>query len=81
MTEKIGQHHLSRKAFVYVRQSSPTQVIRNTESQRLQYEMKRRVTALGWMDVEIIDDDLGRSAASTAGRTGFQRMVAEVSSA
>ena len=78
MTDKIGTQHLARKAFVYVRQSSPIQVVRNTESQRLQYAMKQRVTDLGWTDIEIIDDDLGRSAATTAGRTGFQRMVAEV---
>ena len=78
MTNKIAPRHISRKAIVYVRQSSQHQVLRNTESRRLQYEMKQRVLALGWIDVEVIDDDLGRSATGIADRTGFQRMVADV---
>ena len=78
MSDKIAQRHLARRALVYVRQSSQQQVLHNTESRRLQYEMKQRIIALGWSDVEVIDDDLGRSATSTTARTGFQRMVAEV---
>jgi len=78
MNDKVTPRHLDRTAVVYVRQSSPTQVLRNTESQRLQYAMKQRVSSLGWNDVVVIDEDLGRSAASVTGRTGFQRMVAQV---
>ena len=78
MTEKVGTRHLCRKAIVYVRQSSAHQVQHNLESQRLQYAMKQPVHSLGWSEVEVIDDDLGRSATSTVDRTGFQRMVAEV---
>jgi len=77
--EKIGGRHLERKAILYVRQSSPHQVARNQESQRLQYAMEQRLRSLGWRDVEIVDDDLGRSAAPFAERRdGFQRLVAEV---
>jgi DNA invertase Pin-like site-specific DNA recombinase len=69
---------LQRPAIVYVRQSSQRQLVHNTESARLQYAMAERVRALGWNEIEIVDDDQGRSAATTSGRTGFQRMVAEV---
>jgi DNA invertase Pin-like site-specific DNA recombinase len=78
MNDKITARHLQRKAVVYVRQSSQGQVSRNAESRRLQYEMKYRMQSLGWSEVELVDDDLGRSAASTADRTGFQRMVGDV---
>jgi len=79
MNDKISASHLQRKAVLYVRQSSPHQVVHNQESRRLQYAMKEQLRQLGWSDIEIIDDDLGRSAAGTALREGFQRMVAEVS--
>jgi len=77
---KLSSRHLSRLALVYVRQSSPQQVIRNQESTRLQYALQDRAHALGWRtdQILVIDDDLGRSACSTEGRFGFQRMVAEV---
>ncbi len=78
MSEKVLQRHLARKALLYVRQSTQYQVTHNEESRRLQYQMKQRLDGLGWKEVEIIDEDLGRSATSTAERTGFQRMVAEV---
>ena len=78
MSEKILTRHKERKAVVYVRQSSLHQVRHNNESRRLQYAMKQRVIDLGWAEVEIIDDDLGRSGASTTERVGFQRMVTEV---
>ena len=78
MSEKIRPHHLSRKAVLYVRQSSPHQVLHNRESRALQYAMRERLTALGWAEIETVDDDLGRSAAGGVAREGFQRMVAEV---
>ncbi len=78
MSEKISERHLQRKAIVYVRQSSQHQVQHCQESQRLQYAMEQRLSSLGWRDVEVIDEDLGRSAASTDQRTGFLRMVSEV---
>jgi DNA invertase Pin-like site-specific DNA recombinase len=78
MSEKVGPHHLERKAILYVRQSSAHQVLRNRESSALQYAMRERLTALGWSDIETVDDDLGRSAAGGVARAGFDRMVAEV---
>jgi DNA invertase Pin-like site-specific DNA recombinase len=78
MSEKIHAHHLSRKAMLYVRQSSAFQVAHNQESQKLQYAMQTRLRDLGWSEIEIVDEDLGRSAAGTATRSGFERMVAEV---
>jgi DNA invertase Pin-like site-specific DNA recombinase len=78
MSEKIRPHHLQRKAILYVRQSSPYQVLHNLESQKLQYAMQGRLRDLGWHEIEVVDEDLGRSAAGTATRTGFERMVAQV---
>jgi DNA invertase Pin-like site-specific DNA recombinase len=78
MSEKIKPHHLERKAILYIRQSSAYQVSNNTESQKLQYAMQERLRQLGWHDIDIVDDDLGRSAAGTVTRAGFERMVAEV---
>ena len=78
MSEKVRPHHLERKALLYVRQSSAHQVLHNRESSTLQYAMRDRLMALGWSEVEVIDDDLGRSAAGGVQRVGFERMVAEV---
>jgi DNA invertase Pin-like site-specific DNA recombinase len=78
MSEKIKPQHLARKAILYVRQSSPYQVIHNLESQKLQYAMEARLHQLGWHEIEVVDDDLGRSAAGVVTRAGFERMVAEV---
>ncbi len=78
MHEKIGPHHLQRKAILYVRQSSAHQVLHNRESSALQYAMRDRLGALGWSHIETVDDDLGRSAAGGVTRAGFDRMVAEV---
>ena len=76
--DKIGPHHLERKAILYVRQSSAHQVLHNRESGALQYAMRDRLRALGFAEIEVIDDDLGRSAAGGVQRAGFERMVAEV---
>ena len=77
-SDKIRPHHRDRKAILYVRQSSTHQVLHNGESRALQYAMRERLQALGWSEIEIIDDDLGRSAAGSVVRAGFERMVAEV---
>src|SRR2546422_4619737 len=74
---KITPLHLQRKAIVYLRQSSDRQVQRYTESQRLQYDLAERARALGFAQVDIIDTDLGYSAAVGAGRrAGFERLIA-----
>jgi DNA invertase Pin-like site-specific DNA recombinase len=78
ISDKIRPHHLERKALLYVRQSSAHQVLHNRESSALQYAMQGRLTTLGWSEIEVIDDDLGRSAAGSVQRAGFERMVAEV---
>jgi DNA invertase Pin-like site-specific DNA recombinase len=78
MSEKIRAQHLERKAVLYVRQSSPYQVAHNLESQKLQYAMEARLRQFGWSEIEVVDEDLGRSAAGTVTRVGFERMVAEV---
>jgi DNA invertase Pin-like site-specific DNA recombinase len=78
MSDKIKPHHLDRKAILYIRQSSTYQVSNNLESQKLQYAMQQRLRQLGWRDIDIVDDDLGRSAAGTVTRAGFERMIAEV---
>lgn len=78
MSDKIKPHHLERKAILYIRQSSTYQVNHNLESQKLQYAMQERLQQLGWREIEVVDEDLGRSAAGTVTRAGFERMVAEV---
>ena len=79
-TDKVQARHRDRHAVVYVRQSTMRQVQHNQESTRLQYALTDRARQLGWAreQVVVIDDDLGRSAASALDRPGFQRLVAEV---
>ena len=79
MNEKIGPGHLPRKAMLYVRQSSPHQVAHNLESRRLQLAMKNRLEQLGWSEIEIVVEDQGRTANGSVSRSGFERLVAEVS--
>jgi len=78
--EKINTSHRSRDAYVYVRQSTPSQMIHHTESLARQYELRERAVALGWPghQVVVIDADLGRSGAQSAGRAGFKELVADV---
>ncbi len=76
--DKIGPQHRARKAVLYVRQSSVHQVQHNRESQLLQYAMRDRLLLLGWSQIEVVDEDLGCSAAGGTTRAGFERMVAEV---
>ena len=78
MSEKLKAQHLSRKAILYIRQSSAYPVNHNLESQKLQYAMRERLRQLGWREIEVVDEDLGRSATGLVTRSGFERMVAEV---
>jgi len=80
-SQKVTASHLSRMAYLYIRQSSMQQVIENTESTERQYALKQRAVALGWrlVDVIVVDCDQGKSGASAADREGFQRLVTEVS--
>ena len=72
---KITPEHLTRKAIVYVRQSTPYQVTNNLESQRRQYALVERARQLGWSEARVIDDDLGRSGAGSE-RPGFEKLLA-----
>src|SRR5207245_784194 len=76
---KIRAEHLARPAIVYVRQSTLDQVRHHQESRRRQYDLAEHARTLGWREVLVIDEDLGKSGATAADRTGFQRLVAEVS--
>ena len=78
--EKITASHRARDAYVYVRQSTLLQARVHTESLARQYDLRQRATALGWPahQVVVIDEDLGRSGASAAGRSGFSELVADV---
>ena len=80
LPEKINPRHRDRQAVVYVRQSSLRQVEHNRESTRLQYGLADRASRLGWAreQIVVIDEDLGRSGASSLDRPGFQRLVGEV---
>src|SRR3954471_12969312 len=77
---KLRSWHLDRAAVVYVRQSTPQQVLGHKESTARQYALVDRAVALGWTRdrVTVIDDDLGKSGQSIEGRLGFQRLLAEV---
>src|SRR5260370_32995629 len=74
---KITTDHLSRAAYIYVRQSTPGQLINNPESRRRQYALKERARALGWEHIIVIDDDLGHIASGTP-RLGFDNLLAGV---
>jgi len=78
MTNKLTPEHLKRRAIVYVRQSSFIQVVRNRESQLRQYNLGDYARELGFVEVETIDEDLGRSGSGLVERPGFQRLVTEV---
>jgi DNA invertase Pin-like site-specific DNA recombinase len=77
---KVTQQHLAHDAYLYVRQSTPRQVLENTESTQRQYALRDRAVALGWPleRVHVIDCDLGKSGSQSAGRDGFQKLVSEV---
>ena len=77
---KISPSHLSRAAYVYLRQSSPTQVKHNRESTERQYALVTKATALGWgsQQILVVDEDLGLSGTGIVERNGFARLTAEV---
>jgi DNA invertase Pin-like site-specific DNA recombinase len=79
-SELVKPAHLARKAVVYIRQSTPHQVVSNQESLRLQYALRQRARELGWheADIDVIDADLGLSGASAAQRSGFKELVGRV---
>ena len=79
-SELVSPAHLQRKALIYIRQSTPHQVLSNQESLRLQYALQQRAIDLGWRqeDIEIIDADLGMTGASASHRAGFQEVVTRV---
>ena len=74
---KITPDHLARGAFIYIRQSTVDQLANNHESRRRQYGLAERARALGWTDVTVIDDDLGRSGSGVS-RPGFERLLAAI---
>jgi DNA invertase Pin-like site-specific DNA recombinase len=77
---KIGASHLSRAAYVYLRQSTAAQVEHNRESTQRQYALAARAAALGWSHQQVvtIDEDLGVSGSGIVQRSGFARLTAEV---
>lgn len=79
-SELIPPQHLTRKAIIYIRQSTPHQVVSHQESLRLQYALRERARPLGWPEdaIDIIDEDLGLTAASATHREGFNTLVAQV---
>jgi DNA invertase Pin-like site-specific DNA recombinase len=77
---KVTQKHLEHDAYLYIRQSTPRQVLENTESTQRQYALRDRAVSLGWPleRIHVIDCDLGKSGSQSAGRDGFQKLVSEV---
>ena len=71
--QKVDSSHLKRNAYLYVRQSTPRQVLENTESTERQYALRCQAVALGWPEAQVIviDSDLGQSGASSADRAGM----------
>ena len=80
MTPMVHPHHLSRKAVIYIRQSTGHQVLTNTESQQLQHAMREHARQLGWPEerIAVVETDLGRSAQSTQRRDGYKTLLADV---
>jgi Resolvase, N terminal domain len=74
---KITPDHLARSAYIYMRQSTADQLANNPESRRRQYALKGRAETLGWQNVIVIDDDLGRSGGGVS-RKGFERLLVAV---
>ena len=78
--QRISTAHRAKLAYIYVRQSTAVQVRQHQESTELQYRLVDRAAGLGWPRerIAVIDDDLGKSGASSAERHGFQRLIAEI---
>src|SRR3974390_2212913 len=77
---KVTPRHLERDAYLYIRQSTPRQVLENTESTQRQYALRDRAVTMGWPleRIHVLDCDLGKSGSQSAGRNGFQKLVSEV---
>jgi DNA invertase Pin-like site-specific DNA recombinase len=77
---KVTPQHLERDTYLYIRQSTPRQVVENAESTQRQYALRDRALALGWpLDrIHILDCDLGKSGSQSASRDGFQKLVGDV---
>lgn len=77
---KVTEQHLKHDAYLYIRQSTPRQVLENTESTQRQYALRDRAVALGWPleRIHVLDCDLGKSGSQSGGRDGFQKLVSEV---
>jgi len=77
---KVTPRHLEHDAYLYIRQSTPRQVLENTESTQRQYALRDRAVMLGWPleRIHTLDCDLGKSGSQSAGRDGFQKLVSEV---
>lgn len=82
MSDKIKATHLSRDAYIYVRQSTTSQVMNNIESQHVQYNLCEKAALLGWPSsrIKVIDQDLGRSASGATHRFGFEQLMRDVCS-
>ena len=80
MKDKLSSHHLEKRAYVYVRQSTQAQVHGHIESGERQYRLVERAAALGWApeEIEVIDEDQGHSGATAEGRSGFARVARDV---
>ncbi len=78
---KVTDTHRAKLAYVYIRQSTPGQLIHHTDSTTRQYELVERAVALGWPSarVQVIDEDLAKSGAQANQRSGFQHLLAEIS--
>jgi DNA invertase Pin-like site-specific DNA recombinase len=78
--QKVKSEHLKRNAYLYIRQSTPRQVLENAESGKRQYALRQRAIALGWPaeQIIVIDNDQGHSGSSAVDREGFKKLVAEV---
>jgi len=79
-SELIQPHHLSRRAVIYIRQSSPHQVLTNTESQLMQHAMREHVERLGWPTerIDVVESDTGNTATTTAGRHAYKDVLSEI---
>ena len=75
---KIQKGHLERAAYIYIRQSTLSQVQHNLESQRRQYALVERAQELGWQEIRVVDEDMGRSGSGHVEREGFEALLAEV---
>ncbi len=78
MSEKLQQHHLDRYAFVYVRQSTGHQVRNHVQGRQRQYDLSDRARELGFSQVELIDEDQGKSGSGLVERPGFAALLSAV---